>query len=169
MSVVLIPVEDFELIYVRMLFHIENHTPLGSAILAAVTDNEHGAACVADLLEAATLNGKELSTVAAITQTISRTLWYMTVANRTAYAIQYHTPPDFEAADFEAAAPRVTKAMEVDTAMIAQLMRQANYHSATNAGTRFLADKWFGLFEALQRTIEAHENSRPGRHFVTQW
>lgn len=167
MSVNIIPVEDFELIYCGVLFHVENDTELGSALIRAVIEHGHGGAYVADLREAAALNHKEISLAEAIMKTIGQMLWYVAIANRTAYAVQYGGSPDFEAGKLTVAAP-----MEVRTGVIAHLLRWIDYHAYTNAGTRFISDAWFGVFLAIKQVIDAHDSSgnrSSGGQFITQW
>jgi len=86
---------------------------------------------------------------------LGRLAWYLWVANKTAYALQYREEPGFfdESLDSEKAKP-----IHKEKDLLIEL-ESLDYNIFTNDGNKFIADEWYKPFQKIIETLK-HEVKR---------
>lgn len=93
---------------------------------------------------------------------VSRLMWYVWIANKTAYALQYQDEPDFFG-DFTEAAWDRESGGYLESLELWRELRSIQYNLATNDGHTFLAEPWQELLDRIMNAVanQIVENSEP--------
>lgn len=85
-----------------------------------------------------------------INEVIGRLFWYLWIANKTAYALQYEDEPGFFIDTKGSKVLPVSGTLKLLRDKIGSL----NYNLFTNDGHYFVAEEWYQLFEAVIHAID---------------
>lgn len=80
---------------------------------------------------------------------IRRIMWYVYVANKTAYSLQYQENPDYFNGRNGEPQPLSIKITELWTAI-----HSLNYNLYTNDGNKFIEEKWYKPFELIIKRLD---------------
>jgi len=78
-----------------------------------------------------------------INEVISRLFWYLWVANKTAFALQYEEEPGF----FTDATESKVSPKPCTLKQLREKIRSLNYNLFTNDGHYFVSEEWYELFQ----------------------
>ena len=96
----------------------------------------------------------------ALREVVGRMLWYVCVANRVAYGLQYQENPDFYEGktreELKKEAPEL-EVKKVDLVKVNEEARHLNYNMYTNDGNYFLAKEYKDLWDALLGALKKYE------------
>jgi hypothetical protein len=87
---------------------------------------------------------------------ISRLMWYVYIANATAYSLQYREIVDW----FNFELPEEGHGKQVDVKQLSTNMRAIDYNLHTNDGNQFLAEEWRSPFDRFRRFIDMEVSER---------
>jgi len=86
-----------------------------------------------------------------INEVISRLFWYLWIANKTAFALQYRKEPEFFVDVIESkVSPKPCTLKE-----LRGKIRSLNYNLFTNDGHYFVAEEWYELFDDIIKGIDS--------------
>lgn len=96
---------------------------------------------------------KETNFETEMKENISRMFWYLLVANRIAYSLQYQENPDFFNEEYS-----LVKPVYVKNEKIVSKLESIDYNLATNDGNVFIEMKWHVCFLNLIEFLKKYQN-----------
>ena len=86
-----------------------------------------------------------------VKEVLARLFWYLWVANKTAYALQYRKEPNFFGDTSDKGATIQSRSLK----QLREKLGSLGYNLFTNDGHYFVSEEWYELFKAIKDHIDS--------------